>query len=194
MNQIALASTSPRRRSLLESLGFELTLLKPDIDESEKPGENPEELVLRLAREKVQAVASQTKLPLIAADTLVVLGDEILGKPDNAEHAYEMIEKLSGRSHDVLSGFAVAYQDKLINKVVKSTLVFRKLFKHEIEDYVKTREWEGKSGACTLQGASGPFVDHMTGSFTNVLGLPLTEVLEALRLVTPTGFEPVFTA
>jgi septum formation protein len=166
---------------LLEALGFKLTLLNPNIDESERPGESPENLVLRLAREKAAAVSHLTDLPIIAADTLVVLDDEILGKPENSEHAHDMIAKLSGRSHDVLSGYAVLYQGKQINKLVRTTITFRALFEHEITDYIQTNEWEGKSGACTLQGASGPFVEHMTGSLTNVLGLPLTEVLSAIK-------------
>ncbi len=159
--------------------------MHPNIDESERPGESPEDLVLRLAREKAAAVAHLTELPVIAADTLVVVDGEILGKPEDAEHAYKMIEQLSGRSHDVLSGYSVSYEGKKINKLVKTTITFRNLFDHEIRDYIQTGEWEGKSGACTLQGASGPFVDHMTGSFTNVLGLPITEVLNALLACQP---------
>lgn len=191
--KIALASTSPRRRELLASLGFELTLLDPNIDESIKPGESPQNLALRLSREKALAVADQTTLPMIAADTIVVVGQEILNKPENLEDARRMIQQLSGREHLVMTGYAVLYQGQLINELVTTSLVFRNLAEHEIESYLLTNEWVGKSGACTLQGPSGPFVEHMTGSFTNVLGLPLTEILSALKMVTPAGIEPAFT-
>lgn len=193
-NSLALASTSPRRRELLVALGFKLTLLDPNIDESIKPGESPEDLALRLGKEKALAVAHLTELPVIAADTIVVVDEEILGKPDDLSHARQMIQKLSGREHLVITGYAVLYQNKLINNWATTKLVFRDLSEHEIEAYLETGEWAGKSGACTLQGSSGPFVDHMTGSFTNVLGLPLTEILAALeKVVTPAGFEPALT-
>ena len=181
--KIALASTSPRRRELLASLGFELLLLDPNIDESIKPGESAGELALRLGREKALAVANQTVLPIIAADTIVVIGQEILNKPENLEHARRMIRQLSSREHLVLTGYAVLYQGRLINELVTTSLVFRNLAEHEIESYLLTNEWIGKSGACTLQGSSGHFVNHMTGSFTNVLGLPLTEILSALDIL-----------
>lgn len=181
-NLIALASSSPRRRELLAALGFELVLLDPNIDESIKPGESPKDLALRLSKEKALAVAGLTHLPIIAADTIVVVGQEILNKPDNLEHAREMIQKLSGREHLVITGYAVLCQNNLINNLVTTKIVFRDLSEHEIEAYLQTGEWAGKSGACTLQGSSGPFVDHMTGSFTNVLGLPLAEILEALKI------------
>lgn len=184
MFKVALASTSPRRRELLQALGFELTLLDPNIDESAKPGESPADLVLRLAKEKAEAVAvaSQTSLPIIAADTIVVVDQEILGKPEDRQDARRMIQLLSDREHLVLTGYAVLYQGQLTNNLVQTSLVFRKLSDFEIENYLDTGEWAGKSGACTLQGTSGPFVDHMTGSLTNVLGLPLAEVLKALEL------------
>lgn len=182
MFKVALASTSPRRRELLQALGFELTLLDPNIDESAKPGESPADLVLRLAKEKAEAVASQTSLPIIAADTIVVVDQEILGKPEDRQDARRMIQLLSDREHLVLTGYAVLYQGQITNNLVQTSLVFRKLSDFEIENYLDTGEWAGKSGACTLQGTSGPFVDHMTGSLTNVLGLPLAEVLKALEL------------
>lgn len=181
MTQIALASTSPRRRELLQSLGFELTLLDPNIDESAKPGESAVDLVLRLAREKAQAVIHQTHLPIIAADTIVLVDQEILGKPEDRADARRMLQLLSNREHLVLTGYAVLYQGRITNDVVQTSLVFRKLSELEIENYLDTREWEGTSGACTLQGSSASFIDHMTGSPTNVVGLPLKEVLDALK-------------
>lgn len=194
MTQIALASTSPRRRELLQSLGFELTLLDPNIDESQKHAESPAHLVLRLAREKAQAVAHLTDLPIVAADTIVVVDQEILGKPEDKKDARRMLQLLSNREHLVLTGYAVLYQGQITNDIVQTSLVFRKLSKFEIESYLETNEWEGTSGACTLQGTSGPFVDYMTGSPTNVVGLPLKEVLDALeKVVTPAGIEPAFT-
>ncbi len=164
----------------MESLGFELTLLNPNIDESQQPGESPQELALRLGREKALAVSKQTTLPIIAADTIVVVGQEILNKPEDLADARRMIQLLSNREHLVITGYAVLYQGRMINEIVTTKLVFRALAAHEIESYLQTNEWIGKSGACTLQGASGVFVDHMTGSFTNVLGLPLTEILSIL--------------
>lgn len=194
MQQIALASSSPRRRELLGALGFDLIFLDPNIDESAQPGELPADLVLRLAKEKAQAVALKTQRPIIAADTIVLVGEEVFGKPENRADAYRMIRLLSGREHFVLTGYAVLYQDKIIHGVIKSSLIFRDLFEHEIQSYLDTGDWAGKSGACTLQGGSGPFVEKITGSLTNILGLPLTEVLRALEeVVTPTRIELVLT-
>lgn|SRR3989338_8076682 len=183
MRAIALASSSPRRRELLKSLGFELTFLDPNIDEASKPGESPRDLVLRLAKEKAEAVASQTNLPIIAADTIVIVGDEILGKPEDKADAGRMIKLLSDREHQVLTGYAVLYRGVLKTNLVQTDLVFRNLSEYEIERYLDTNEWVGKSGAYPIQATGGSFVDHMTGSLTNVLGLPLTEVLKTLDSV-----------
>lgn len=192
--KIALASTSPRRRELLEAVGFELVLLNPNVDETAIPGESAQDLVSRLGREKALAVVDQTHLPIVAADTVVEVEGMILGKPQDINHAREMLELLSGKEHRVLTGFGIFYRGKLQTDTIVTRIQFRSLSAQEIENYLTTREWEGKSGACTLQGRSGPFVDKIQGSLTNVLGLPLKEVLDCLdRLVTPTGFEPVFT-
>ena len=141
--------------------------------------------MLRLAREKVEAVANQTELPVIAADTIVVVEDAILGKPENKADAGRMIRLLSGREHRVLTGYAVLYRGKVSVDLVETKLVFRKLSDYEIETYLDTEAWVGKSGAYPIQAAGGFFVDHLTGSLTNVLGLPLAEVLETLNKILP---------
>ncbi|MES2503675.1 MAG: Maf family protein [Myxococcota bacterium] len=182
-SKIALASSSPRRRELLQSLGFELTLLDPNIDESQRPDETPENLVLRLAVEKAQAVAHLTDLPIMAADTVVVVEGVILGKPHDIHHARDMILQLSGKEHLVLTGYALSYQNRLVNNLAQTTITFRDLCDYEVDNYLQTGQWAGKAGACTLQGASGPFVNNINGSLANVLGLPLNEVLAALQKV-----------
>lgn len=175
---IVLASSSPRRNLLLRSAGFTLQVIQPDIDESVRDGEAPEDYVKRLAQEKSRV--SHGGLIVVAADTSVVLNHEILGKPANEDEARAMLSRLSGKEHEVLTGFAVRRGNYLHVNAVSTKVVFRHLTAQEIESYVSTKEPLDKAGGYGIQGVSSSLIDQIHGSFTNVIGLPLKEVLEAI--------------
>ena len=176
---LVLASGSPRRRELLAQLGIVFEVRAADIDETLRAGEGAHAYVERLAREKASAVAG----PLVlAADTSVVIDDEVLGKPGtDASLGAQMIRRLSGRAHHVLTGVAVKSARGLQSRVVRSEVHFRELSEQEIAWYVGTREGADKAGGYALQGKAGAFIRSVDGSPTNVIGLPLGETLELLR-------------
>jgi len=178
---IVLASSSPRRNLLLTSAGFTLKVIAPHIDETVRDGEAPEDYVKRLAKEKSDVKGLDGSKVVVAADTTVVLDSEILGKPANEEEARAMLGSLSGRQHEVLTGFAVRRAHFLHVEVVKTKVVFRHLTAQEIESYVNTKEPLDKAGAYGIQGIGSSLIDQIHGSFTNVIGLPLKEVLEAIH-------------
>ncbi len=177
---LVLASASPRRRDLLGQLGLRFTVAAADLDETPRPDEPPEAYVLRLAREKAQAVAG--RFPgtwVLAADTTVVLGRELLGKPRDEAEAREMLTRLSGRTHEVHTGVALAGRaDEAL--VVRTRVTFRTLSAGEIAWYAGTGEPLDKAGAYAIQGKGGFLVAAIEGSPTNVIGLPLGETLALL--------------
>lgn len=177
---LVLASASPRRRDLLGQLGLRFTVAAADLDESPRVGEAPEAYVLRLAREKAQAVAG--RFPgawVLAADTTVVLGMELLGKPRDEAEARDMLSRLSGRTHEVHTGVALAGRaDEAL--VVRTRVTFRSLSAGEIAWYAGTGEPLDKAGAYAIQGKGGFLVAAIEGSPTNVIGLPLGETLALL--------------
>ncbi len=177
---LVLASASPRRRELLGQLGLRFTVAAADIDETPRPDEAPEAYVLRLAREKARAVAS--RFPgawVLAADTTVVLGRELLGKPRDAAEAREMLSRLSGRTHEVHTGVALAGRAEEA-LVVRTRVTFRTLGPEEIAWYASSGEPLDKAGAYAVQGKGGFLVAALEGSPTNVIGLPLGETLALL--------------
>lgn len=178
---LVLASASPRRRDLLGQLGLRFTVAAADLDETPRPGEAPEAYVLRLAREKAQAVAA--RFPgawVLAADTTVVLGMELLGKPRDEAEARDMLSRLSGRTHEVHTGVAIAGRaDEAL--VVRTRVTFRALSAGEIAWYAGTGEPLDKAGAYAIQGKGGFLVAAIEGSPTNVIGLPLGETLALLQ-------------
>jgi septum formation protein len=177
---LVLASASPRRRELLGQLGLRFTVAAADIDETPRPDEAPEAYVLRLAREKARAVAS--RFPgawVLAADTTVVLGRELLGKPRDAAEAREMLSRLSGRTHEVHTGVALAGRAEEA-LVVRTRVTFRTLGPEEIAWYASSGEPLDKAGAYAVQGKGGFLVEALEGSPTNVIGLPLGETLALL--------------
>jgi septum formation protein len=180
--RLVLASRSPRRKELLAQLGVELEVSPADADEAVLPGEAPRDYVLRVAREKARAVAGPV---VLAADTAVVLGGEVLGKPAGADDARRMLRALSGTVHEVLTGVCVRRaQPTLVveHDVVVSTRVrFARLSDVEIAWYVATGEPLDKAGAYAIQGAGGAFVLSVEGSVSNVVGLPLAETADLLR-------------
>jgi septum formation protein len=183
---LTLASQSPRRRELLAGLGIALEVRPADTDESVLPGEAPRAYVARVAREKARAVPGEV---VLAADTAVVLGDTILGKPRDAADAARMLRALSGTTHEVLTGVCVrrgAPGAPLEREALVSTAVrFRALSEQEIAWYVATGEPLDKAGAYALQGAGGVLVESVAGSVSGVVGLPLTE---SVALLAAAGF------
>jgi septum formation protein len=179
--RLVLASASPRRRELLGQLGLEFEVSAADIDETPQRGERAQAYVLRLAREKARAVA--TRHPgawVLAADTTVALGDELLGKPRDAAEAREVLGRLSGRTHEVHTGVALAGPTAEHSRGVCTRVTFRPLSAGEIAWYAGTGEPLDKAGSYAVQGKGGFLVAAVEGSPTNVIGLPLGETLELL--------------
>ena len=177
---LILASASPRRRELLSQLGITFTVSAADIDETPREGEAADAYVLRLAREKARAVAARHPGAwVLAADTTVALGPQLLGKPRDAEEAKAMLSRLSGRTHEVHTGVALAgrHEEAL---VVRTRVTFRALSSGEIAWYAGTGEPLDKAGAYAVQGRGGFLVAAVEGSPTNVIGLPLGETLALL--------------
>ncbi len=188
MIEILLASASPRRRSLLESATLDgvplsVRVAVPAIDESAHPEEPPRTLVERLAREKNLAVQASSSEFVVSGDTIVVLGDRILGKPQDANDAIETLKSLSGTEHAVISGWCVRRDSQLLSGIEETTVRFRNLTSTEIEDYVATGEPLDKAGSYGIQEQGGRFVEEVLGSVENVVGLPVIPVLSAIRTV-----------
>ena len=187
--RLVLASASPRRLTLLAQVGIEPDALRPtSLDETPKKGEMPRALVQRLARAKAEAardqIANDKDLAgayVIAADTIVAVGRRILIKPKYVEEAVASLQLLSGRSHRVLTCVCLLTPDDRIRlKVVDTRVRFKRLTKSEIEAYVASREWRDKAGGYAIQGLASCFVERIVGSYTNVVGLPLTEITNML--------------
>ncbi len=182
MTPLVLASQSPRRRELLEQLGVPLVVRPAHADEAVLPGEAARDYVLRVAREKARLCSAADGPIVLAADTAVVLGGEVLGKPSGADDARRMLRALSGTEHEVLTGVCVRRAPALeLAAVVSTSVRFAPLSGAEIEWYVATGEPLDKAGAYAIQGAGGAFVVRVDGSVSNVVGLPLAETADLLR-------------
>ena len=172
-----LASQSPRRRELLARLGLAFGTLSPEVPEIREPGEAPEDYVRRVAREKAGAgllqVAGNPGVLVIGADTEVVLGDEVFGKPADAHAAEGMLRRLSGRTHRVLSAVSLVSADRELQALDVSEVRFAELDDATIAAYVAGGEWRGKAGGYAIQGSAQAFIAHVSGSFSGVMGLPL---------------------
>lgn len=185
--KIYLASRSPRRGELLRQIGVDFAVLPSDIDESVLPLEAPEHYVLRLAREKaqtcVQAIARRglTVLPVLAADTTVCADGEILGKPDNNEHAAAMLRSMSGRWHSVHTGIAVANGNQIEVLLSSTQVEMKTLTEQEIAAYIASGEPRDKAGAYGIQGVAGAFISRIEGSYSGVMGLPVFEAAQLLQ-------------
>ncbi|UQZ90391.1 septum formation protein Maf [Deltaproteobacteria bacterium Smac51] len=178
---MVLASASPRRAGLLKMAGLEFDVSPPDIDESRQPGEPPLDFVHRLAREKALARTHPGR-PVLAADTMVFIGDRVFDKPSGPEEAARHLRDLSGQTHNVVTAFCLAENgDVLSLSSVLSRVTFRRLTEREIANYVATGEGLDKAGAYGLQGDGGFLIETIEGSHTNVIGLPMTEVLAVLN-------------
>jgi septum formation protein len=182
---LVLASQSPRRRELLATAGFEFTIRAGAVEEVRAPGEAPEDYALRLAREKAEAAwqagPRSADEVVLGADTIVVLGDLVLEKPDGRESARSMLEQLSGREHRVITGVCLRHTGGA-EVASESTLVkFATLSAGEIADYVATGEPMDKAGAYAIQGLASKFVERIDGCFFNVVGLPLALVYRKVK-------------
>ena len=177
--KLILASASPRRSELLGHLGVPFDVRPSNIDETLVPGEGAHAYVERLARQKAGAAGSDL---VLAADTSVVIDDEVLGKPGHDVWlGRQMLRRLSGRPHEVLTGIAVSGPRGLVCRVVSSQVVFRALSEAEIAWYVGSGEGADKAGGYALQGKAGAFITSVVGSPSNVIGLPLADTIELLR-------------
>jgi len=191
MADLLLASGSSRRKELLEQIGVQHKTASMDIDESVLPSESAGDYVERLAREKALAGLDSFKeqgLVILAADTSVVLGDQILGKPKNSEDAIGILKSLSNREHTVLTGIALAKRNtsgepavQIESQVVSTKVRFNALTDEQIEQYIQTGEPMDKAGAYGIQGKGALFVESIRGSYSNVVGLPLAETGKMLH-------------
>jgi septum formation protein len=186
MTVLVLASGSPRRRELLQSVGLDFEVRPPDIDESVRPNEPPTAYVRRLSAEKASIVARPGET-VIAADTTVEIGGTIVGKPVDDADARRMLSALSGATHLVHTGVTVMEGDRCETRVVTTLVTFVELTAEAIDWYVGTGEPMDKAGGYAMQGAGGALVSRIDGSVSNVIGLPLAETLEMLASIGPTG-------
>jgi septum formation protein len=178
---LLLASASPRRAGLLTAAGFSFDVVPADVDEQLLPGEDPEAHVLRLARAKVWAVTStEPDSVILGADTVVIVDGEILGKPADDRQAASMLRRLSGRSHQVLTGVVVRRGTREESGVERTSVRFLPLSDQEIAWYISTGEARDKAGAYGAQGLASRFVERIDGSYTNVVGLPVPLVCRLL--------------
>lgn len=177
-----LGSGSPRRLELLGQLGvIPDAVSPPDIDETPLPRELPRNYCRRVTREKVQAISSATDDIVLCADTTVALGRRIMGKPENAGQAAEFLLALSGRRHKVITAVAVRRGDKLWERDVVSQVQMKRLSDEELNAYLASGDWDGKAGGYAIQGPAGAFIPWISGSFTGIVGLPLSETAMLLK-------------
>lgn len=173
-SRFILASASPRRAELLKSLGIEFEIRPAMIDESQRAGETPRCLVMRLALEKARSVAEPHCL-VLGADTIVVLGDEIFGKPVSPNEATQFLKTLSGKTHEVITGFALlrGCNKIIVNEAETSLVSFRQLSDAQIQAYVNSGDPMDKAGAYGIQNLGPDFIERIDGSLNNIIGLPI---------------------
>lgn len=185
--KLILASASPRRLDLLNQIGIQPdTILPADIDETRKSKETPVKLAERLAIEKAQCIYNthNAKHPdhfILAADTVVAMGQKDFGKPSDEQEAQKFLKTFSGKRHDVLGGIAViAPNGTISSRVIKTSVRFKRLTNEDIAAYINTQEWDGKAGGYAIQGYAAAFVKFIQGSYTNIVGLSLYETRNML--------------
>jgi septum formation protein len=178
--RVILASASPRRRDLLSLVGIEHEVRPANIDESRRNGETPSAHAERLAREKATAIDAPDAVT-IGSDTIVVVDGDVLGKPRNRAQAAEMLRRLSGRAHVVMTGVAVRWRGTLASGLEEVGVTFRTLTEREIERYIDTGEPMDKAGAYGIQGFGATIVDRVDGDYFAVMGLPLNRLARLLR-------------
>ena len=187
VNQIYLASRSPRRRQLLKQIGVSFEMRPVSIDETLEKGETPVDYVCRMARAKAEQgwlSLMQRKLPLrplLAADTVVVLRGKIIGKPDSLAHGRKMLSSLSGQTHKVLTAVAVISKDKIQESLSTTTIRFRDISQSEITSYLNGTESHDRAGSYAMQGRAAIFIIKISGSYSGALGLPIFETAQLLE-------------
>jgi len=182
--QIILASKSPRRKHLLENIGLKFKIVPSDINEDLIPLSSPRKYAENLSKEKTKKVAQKYKdAIIIGADSIVIFKGEIIGKPKSMKNAKEILRKLSGQKHLVITGFTVldSKAGKSITKSVLSYVFFKPLSEKEINAYVKSKEPMGKAGAYAIQEKAGMFIEKVEGDFFNVVGLPIFALCKTLQ-------------
>lgn len=182
--KLLLASQSPRRRELLKQIGVKFSVSIQDIDESRLIDEKPTDLVKRLAEQKASACLDKARdinSVVLASDTIVVLGEEVFGKPEGKFDAVRMLLRLSDRRHRVLTAVSVMCHDKSKTICSETAVTFRAITTEEAEDYWESGEPRGKAGAYAIQGFGAIFIHSIAGSYSGVMGLPLFETAELLR-------------
>jgi len=190
--RLILASASPRRAELLRSAGFDFEVLSADVDEFPRAGESAEDYTVRVARDKARHAARACGDPaaaVIAADTEVVVGGRILGKPGDDAHAAEMLQALSSAAHDVLTAVVISVKGMELAEVVTTRVWFVAMTDEEIRWYVQSGEPRGKAGGYAIQGLGARFIDRIDGSWSNVVGLPIHTVHQMMAKVN--GSPPV---
>jgi septum formation protein len=188
---LILASASPRRQELLRFVGLKFKTIPAHVDENYSEGETPQQHVRRLAQEKALLIARKyPRAWVLGADTIVVIDGLILGKPKNKTQAKEMLKKLSGREHKVFTGFTIAHVASKIKqtKVIQSVVKFKMISAAELEGYIACDEPYDKAGGYAVQGRGAYLIQAIRGSYTNVIGLPLCEVLETLKKLEAISF------
>ncbi len=181
--RLLLASASPRRREILENLGFEFEILPSNVEESEVPWNDPVESAKLLAEIKgVDAQKTRPRKTIIAADTIVLCEGQVMGKPKSSEDAAKMLGTLSGRVHEVVTGIAlIKLPNTRIIEAERTKVFFRKLSPEEISRYISTREPFDKAGAYAIQGYASAFIDKIEGDYFNVVGLPVARLFSMFR-------------
>ena len=180
MSQIILASASPRRAELLDQIGITYDIQSVDIYESPKQNESAEVLVQRLAVEKSQAIPNTSK-PVLGADTLGLIDEEILVKPNNLDHSIQMLTAMSGNWHEILSAVAITYKGNTNVRLNRNRVLFRNITRDEIISYWKTGEPQDKAGSYAIQGIAAMFIERIEGSYSGIMGLPLFETMQLLN-------------
>jgi septum formation protein len=181
---LVLASASPRRLDLLRQIGIEPELVDPaDLDETPLPAESPRDYALRMARAKFEAIAARHPGKLVlAADSVVAVGRRILPKAESEQQARACLKLMSGRRHKVLGGVALGRAGgKVQARLVETAVRFKRLEASEIEEYIASGEWRGKAGGYAIQGLAAKYIAFISGSYSNVVGLPLHETARMLK-------------
>jgi septum formation protein len=178
---LVLASRSPRRSEILQQAGIPFVVRPADIDETPRSDEHPSDYVTRLARDKAMAVSAGPAEIVLGADTIVVIGGRMMGKPRDPADAVRMLETLSGQRHDVITGTCLKTAARVIEDCSATSVWFAALSRREIEDYVAGGEPMDKAGAYAIQGLASRFVERIEGCYFNVMGLPVALVYRRLR-------------
>ncbi|MGM9535136.1 MAG: Maf family protein [Intestinibacter sp.] len=182
--EIILASASPRRKEILQNTKLKFEVQKSEIEEAVFEEESPESMVVRLAYEKAFDVAQKNRDKLvIGADTIVVLEDEVLGKPKDEEEAFDMIQKLSNKTHRVITGISLIHLKKgiVVNDYQVSYVTFKDLSEDSIKDYINTKESLDKAGGYGIQGYGALLVEGIQGDYFNIVGLPISKLSDLLK-------------